>query len=131
MNKVYTWVKFRNTLYKIINICEREQNNFNILCVNVRHYPNETNLTYSIPHFKVKADQPYPGLNLQLLDDSPQALTTMLAVRFLVVCHRVIGRLYMGIYYKYFHEYCFIFTPTCGPHLDTMGGHVIPIHTFK
>ena len=45
-------------------------------------------------------------------DDCPKAIATMLAV--LVVCYRVIGRLYMGFYYKYFHEYCFIFTPPVG-----------------
>ena len=89
--------------------------NHYILCVNVKHYSNEKKLTYSIPHVKVKTDQPYQGLNLQPSDDNPKALTTMLAV--LVVCQRVTGTLYMGFYHKYFHEYCFIVTPTCGPHL--------------
>ena len=107
-------MKFRNTLYKINNICQREQNTFNIVCVNVRHYPNDKKFAYSIPHVTVETHQPYQGLNLQPSDDSPKALTIMLAI--LVVCHRVIGSLYMGFYYKYFHEYCFVFTPTCGPH---------------
>ena len=56
-------------------------------------------LTYSIGHVKVKTDQPYRGLDLQPSDDSPKALTTMLAV--LEVCRRV--TLYVGFYYKYFH----------------------------
>ena len=33
----------------------------------------------------------------------------MLAV--LVVCHRVTGTLYMGFYYKYFHEYALLSPP--------------------
>ena len=60
----------------------------------------------------MKKDQPFWGLNHQPSDDSPKAITTMLAV--LVVCHRVTGRLYMGFYYKYFYEYCFTFTPPVG-----------------
>ena len=32
----------------------------------------------------------------------------------LVVCLRVIGRLYIGFYYEYFHEYYFLFTPPVG-----------------
>ena len=107
-------MNFGNTLYKIINICQREQNNFNTLCINVRHYPYQKKLTYSILHVKVKTDQPYQGLNPQPSDDNPKAVTTILAV--LMAYHRVIGRLYMVFYCKYFHEYCFIFTPTCGPH---------------
>ena len=73
-------------------------------------------LIYSIPHVKVKTDQPYWGLNPQPSDDNPKAVTTILAI--LVVYLRVIGRLYIGFYCKYFHEYCFIFTPTRGPHFS-------------
>ena len=91
-------MKLRNTLYKINNICHREQNTFNIVCVNVRHYPNDKKFTYSIPHVKVKTDQPYRVLNFQPSDDGSKAVTTMLAI--LVVCHRVTGRLYMDFYYN-------------------------------
>ena len=59
-------------------------------------------LTYSIPYVKVKTDQPYWGLNFRPSDDNPKAVTTILAI--LVVYHRVIGRLQIGFYCKYFHE---------------------------